>query len=47
MTGDQIQVGNIQESKAIAIGRGATAIYQGLTVAEVAALVVKLKSKDQ
>ena len=45
--GDQIQVGNIQGSKAIAIGQGATAVYQGLSVEEVAALVVELRRVDQ
>jgi hypothetical protein len=44
---DHIQVGNIQQAQAVAIGRGATAVYQGLTVAEVATLVVELKNKDQ
>ena len=37
--GDEIWVGDIQHSKAVAIGRGATAIYHGLSIAEVAALV--------
>jgi hypothetical protein len=44
---DHIQVGDIQHSRAVAIGRGATAVYQGLTVAEVAALMIELKRQDQ
>jgi hypothetical protein len=44
---DHIQVGRIEGSQAVAIGRGATAVYQGLTVAEVAALMVELKRRDQ
>ena len=44
---DQIEVGDIKDGRAIAIGREATAVYQALTVAEVAALVVELKNKDQ
>ncbi len=46
-SGDDIEVGDIQNGKAIAIGRDATAVYQGLSVEEVAALVVELKNKDQ
>ncbi|WP_420629064.1 NACHT and WD repeat domain-containing protein [Candidatus Leptofilum sp.] len=46
-SGDHIEIGDIKNGKAIAIGRGATAVYQGLTVEEVAALVVELKNKDQ
>jgi len=46
-TGDNIQVGDIQDGKAIAIGAGATAVYQGLSVDEVATLVVELKNQDQ
>ena len=46
--GDNIQVGDIQGSQVVAIGQGATAVYQqGLTIEEVAALVVELKHKDQ
>jgi ABC-type multidrug transport system fused ATPase/permease subunit len=48
--GDHIRVGNIQDSRAVAIGRGATAVntvYQGLTVEEVAVLLVELKRQDQ
>jgi WD40 repeat protein len=45
--GDHIQVGDIRDSRAVAIGRGATAVYQGLTVAEVAALMIELKRQDQ
>lgn len=42
-TGDQIAVGNIANAQAVAIGAGAMAVYhQGLTVDEVAALVMKL-----
>ncbi len=44
--GDHIQVGNIESSTAVAIGRGATISY-GLTPNEVAALVVELKRIDQ
>ena len=44
---NNVQVGNIQDGKAIAIGAGATAVYQGLTVDEVATLVVELKNQDQ
>jgi WD40 repeat protein len=44
---DHIQVGKIEGSQAVAIGRGATAVYQGLTIAEVAALMVELKRRDQ
>ena len=44
---DHIQTGNIQNAQAVAIGRGATAVYQGLTVDQVADLVVELKHKDQ
>ncbi len=46
--GDDISIGNISNSKAIAVGRGASVTYQeGLSVAEVAALVVELKNQDQ
>ncbi|MCC6604713.1 MAG: hypothetical protein IT327_16005 [Anaerolineae bacterium] len=45
--GDHIQVGNIQHAQAVAIGAGATAVYQGLTVEEVAILVAELKRVDQ
>jgi cytidylate kinase len=45
--GDRIEVGSITNGRAIAIGRGATAIYQGLSVAEVAVLVAELKRVDQ
>jgi hypothetical protein len=46
-SGDQIEVGDIKDGRAIAIGRGATAVNQGLTVAEVAVLVAELKRVDQ
>jgi DNA-binding NtrC family response regulator len=46
-TGDQIRVGNIANAQAVAIGAGATAIYQGLSVEEVAVLVAELKRVDQ
>lgn len=46
-SGDHIEVGPITDGRAIAIGRGATAIYQGLTVEEVAVLVAQLKRVDQ
>ena len=45
--GDTITVGNIEQSRAVAIGRGATAVYQGLTIDQVAALVVELQNQDQ
>ncbi len=46
--GDQIKVGNISNATGVAIGAGARAtVYQGLSVEEVAALVVELKDKDQ
>jgi hypothetical protein len=45
--GDRIVVGDITDGRAIAIGRGATAIYQGLSVEEVAVLVAELKRADQ
>jgi hypothetical protein len=46
---DQFQVGNIEGSQAVAIGRYAMAVshQQGLTVAEVATLMVELKRRDQ
>ncbi|KAA3662692.1 MAG: hypothetical protein DWQ04_12730 [Chloroflexi bacterium] len=46
--GDDITVGNITNAKAIAVGRGASVTYQeGLSVEEVAELVVELKNKEQ
>ncbi len=44
--GDHIEIGNITYAQAVAIGAGA-AVYQGLTVEEVAVLLVELKNKDQ
>ena len=46
-SGDHIEVGKIKNGKAIAIGRGATAVYQGLTYDEVVALLAELKNQDQ
>jgi hypothetical protein len=46
-TRDQIAAGNIANAQAVAIGAGATAVYQGLSVAEVAVLVTELKRVDQ
>ena len=46
-SGDHIEVRDITNAQAVAIGAGATAVYQGLTVEEVATLVVELKNKDQ
>jgi hypothetical protein len=43
---DPIAVGDIKDGRAIAIGHGATAIYQGLSVEEVAILVTELKRVD-
>jgi len=45
---DSLQPGQVSGG-VVAMGRGAmaTAVYQGLTTAEVAALVVQLKRKDQ
>ena len=45
--GDSISVGDLTNNKAVAIGRGATAVYQGLSIEEVASLVIELKNKDQ
>ncbi|MCP4419148.1 MAG: hypothetical protein GY805_21240 [Chloroflexi bacterium] len=45
--GDRIQVGDIEHSKVVAIGRGATAVYQGLSVSKVAELFLKIKREDQ
>ena len=45
--GDQFEIRDIRDSRAVAIGRGSTAVYQGLSVEEVAMLVVELKHKDQ
>jgi len=46
--GDNIQVGNIENSNVVAVGAGATAVYNaGLTTEAVAALVVELKRVDQ
>lgn len=46
--GDNINIRDITNAKAIAVGSGASVTYsEGLTVEEVAALVVELKHKDQ
>jgi hypothetical protein len=47
-TGDNINVGNIENSNVVAVGAGATAVYNaGLSAEAVAALVVELKRVDQ
>ena len=45
--GDHIEVGDIKNGKAIAIGRGAMAVYQGLSYEEVVALFGELKDEDR
>ena len=45
--GERIQVESIVNSQAVAVGPGATAIYKGLSVNEVAALVSELRRLDQ
>lgn len=45
---EHIQVGDIQDSNAIAIGTWASVTYhQGLSIDEVTTLVIKLKNQDQ